>query len=132
MIENTYNTLTKQEQRFLDDARRFQRLSTLWAAIGSLLIIFGVYLIVWHQAIFGHVDSLLAGGKIQAALTQLRFTHPETSLERTQYVLVDAAFSQYIPTLFLVLGACALGWGGLLLIYVHAQKRWLAIGKSVS
>lgn len=111
----------------MESAKQGQRFRYLWVTLGLSLISLGIYLIVFHQNVFFHVDRIFAGGKTTDALTDVRLHDPEAGPERVQKVLVEDAYFGYLPDLFLALGACALGWGGFLLAYLRMKARWLEV-----
>ena len=114
------------DQAFIDKTWREQRLNGLWVTLAIVLIVWGVYSLLWHNKVFFHLDGVLAGGASQDAL-QESLGRTEGQLETRDQILISQAYYNYLPDLFIGLGACALAWGVTLLTYTLSTRRWLRI-----
>ena len=126
MVNDLYK-LDQKEEKFITTSRQSVSFAALWVVVGLSFLLLGAYLSFWSKRVFFDIDRMFSAGKIAVVLREVQEHQPISDPERFQQVLVNEAYTRFIPTLFSILGNCALVWGISLILFIRIQSRWIAI-----
>lgn len=119
--------LDQKEERFVATSRQSVSFAVLWVVVGLIFLLLGAYLSLWSGRVFFDIDRIFSSGKIAVVLREVQAHQPVSDAERFQQVLVNEAYTRFIPTLFSSLGNCALVWGIFLILFIRIQAQWIKI-----